>query len=167
MNLAVLLLQGNDPSESDDFIGQFVRIAIIALFFFGPMLKKILTGKKEEAPVKRKPRVVVRAPSPVPDVFEEPEEMLQDWNIPPIPPPVHHAEEPASVWIENPHAMPTRLPEGDLMHASLGEHRVKLDLPAEKRRGAGREWRSAIIMREVLGPPVGLRTQRADRAPFG
>ncbi len=166
MSLAVLLLQGNDPGELDDLIGQIVRFGIIALFFFGPLLKKLFEKKSASTRTQPKKRVIVRAPKSEHEYSYRPEELEEEWM--PEPQPVVASQEPASDdWIDTPAALPTRLAEGDLMHASLDEHRVKLDQPGKKRVSRAREWRAALITREILGPPVGLRSQNSDRAPFG
>ena len=163
MNLAVLILQGNDPSELDDLIGQLVRFGVIALFFLGPLLKKLFEKKQDSGRTRPKKRVVVRTP----EEYYEPAQFEEEWAPEPVPQHVAVRDRTNEDWIDTPTAMPTRLAKGDLMHASVEEHRVKIDQPFKKGASRAREWRAALITREILGPPVGLRSQNSDRAPFG
>lgn len=144
-------------------IEQLFRYGLLAVFFLAPLFKKLF-GAKEEQP---KPRSRTRRPVGRPVVVEPELEELEDaWTVlPQVQPAASPLSAPA--WIDTPTAMPTRLPAGDLMHASVDEHMVPLDLPEEQRHGVRKGWRTAILMREILGPPVGLRSQNADRAPFG
>jgi len=164
VSLAAILVQANEPFEFDELMGQLVRYGVIALFLFGPLLKKLFDRKSQPQSPQGKRPVVVRQPVALP---EEVVELTNDWTVLPKVEPGVQERTLEPTWIEEPKAMPTRLAEGDLMHASVDEHVVPLDLPTVDRRGTRRGWRSAIILREVLGPPVGLRSQNADRAPFG
>lgn len=163
MNLAVYILQGNDPGGFDEMIGQLLRFGLLAVFFLAPLLKRLF-GAKEEKP---RPRRRVGQPVAMPSTIEPELEDLEDaWTVLPQVEPVASPSK-SPVWITDPTPMPTSLPAGDLMHASVVDHLVPLDLPQQERRGVHRGWRSAILMREILAPPVGLRSQNADRAPFG
>ena len=163
MNLAVFILQADESFDLDGLIGQLMRFGLLAVFFLGPLLKKLLGGKEEKPTARRRTQRPVGRP-----VVVEPEldELEDAWTVlPQVEPVPIPSKSPA--WIDSPTAMPTRLPAGDLMHASVDEHMVPLDLPEQARKGVRQGWRTAILLREVLAPPVGLRSQNADRAPFG
>jgi hypothetical protein len=187
--LAWILQQGVEEFAFEQLLQQLSRFAILALFFIGPLLKSIFGKKEQGQPASRKRRrptarqaeseeraeddLAIERARTRKEALEPLEELPAAWREEL---PVERASVPSPVLPDLPPASlaPVLEPGPVEVRSPLGLGLADLDREGAQRRASARVrrknllgWRQALVQREVLGPPVALRSSIDPHTPLG